>query len=104
MAENDYDDLGPPDDTDVGTDTSYHPTRVQATRGREQGLGMGEADLAQQRDATGGSDSENETERLMRTTAPRSPATGLPDTEAQKTPELEPGYPAVDGDEVAPER
>jgi hypothetical protein len=95
-APGDYDDLGPADDTDGAPDDRYNPTAVQVTRGREQGLGMGAADLGLQRDPDGG-DEEIETERLMRQTAPRSQLTGLPDTEAQKTAAPEPGYPPRDG-------
>lgn len=94
------------DDVDVddaqadGPDDVYNPSDVQVTRGREQGLGMGARDLLMQRDAHGG-DSETESERLMRATAPKSGLTGLPDTEAQKSPDAEPGYPVADGDDVA---
>ena len=94
------------DDVDVddaqadGPDDVYNPSDVQVTRGREQGLGMGARDLLMQRDAHG-SDGESETERLMRATAPKSGLTGLPDTEAQKGPGAEPGYPVTDGDDVA---
>ena len=93
------------DDVDVddaqadGPDDVYNPSDVQVTRGREQGLGMGARDLLMQRDAHG-SDSESESERLMRATAPKSGLTGLPDTEAQKSPGVEPGYPVADGDDV----
>ena len=93
------------DDIDVddpnagqGPDDVYNPTAVQVTRGREQGLGMGAKDLGLQQDPTGGDD-EGETERLMRATAPKSPDTGLPMTDAQKSPDAEPSYPAeVDED------
>lgn len=93
------------DDVDVdanagGPDDVYNPSAVQVTRGREQGLGVGAKDLQMQGDSHGGDD-ESETERLMRATAPKSGRTGLPDTEAQKTPEAEPGYPVQDGDDVA---
>ena len=94
-APNDYDDLGPADDTDGAPDDRYNPTALEVTRGREQGLGMGAADLGLQRDTHGG-DEDNETERLMRAVAPRSPDTGLPLTEAQKTPGAEPSYPPRD--------
>ena len=97
------------DDVDVddaqadGPDDVYKPSDVQVTRGREQGLGMGARDLLMQGDPHGGDD-ETETERLMRATAPKSGQTGLPDTEAQKSPDAEPGYPVSDGDDVdAPE-
>lgn len=36
--------------TDSTTTPGYQPTDVEATRGREQGLGMGERELNQQRD------------------------------------------------------
>lgn len=94
------------DDADVdaanasGPDDVYNPSAVQVTRGREQGLGMGAKDLGLQQDPHGG-DEESETERLMRATAPTSPDTGLPMTDAQKTPTLEPGYPVQDGEDVA---
>lgn len=94
------------DDVDVdaanagGPDDVYNPSAVQVTRGREQGLGVGAKDLMMQGDSHGGDD-ETETERLMRATAPKSGRTGLPDTEAQKTPSAEPGYPVADGDDVA---
>ena len=94
------------DDVDVarsnagsGPDDVYNPTEVQVTRGREQGLGMGARDLHLQQDPQGGDD-ETETERLMRATAPASPSSGLPETEAQKASTPEPGYPVSDGDDV----
>ena len=93
------------DDVDVddaqagGPDDVYNPSHVQVTRGREQGLGMGARDLQLQQDPAGGDD-ETETERLMRATAPKSGLTGLPDTDAQKRPGAEPGYPVADGDDV----
>ena len=55
-----------------------------------------------QRDPHGGDD-ETETERLMRATAPKSGLTGLPDTDAQKSPGAEPSYPVSDGDDAAGE-
>ena len=94
----DYDDLGPADDTDGSPDDRYNPTSVQITRGREQGLGVGAADLGLQRDASGGDD-ESETERLIRQTAPKSGLTGLPDTDAQKSASPEPGYPPKDDED-----
>ena len=72
---------------------------MEVTRGREQGLGVGERDLRLQGDPAGGDD-ETEAERLMRATAPKSGLTGLPDTEAQKAPTAEPSYPAIDGDDA----
>ena len=51
-APNDYDDLGPADDTGGAPDDAYNPTAVEITRGRQQGLGMGAEDLGLQRDAT----------------------------------------------------
>ncbi len=36
--------------SDSTTTPGYNPSDVEATRGREQGLGMGERDLKQQRD------------------------------------------------------
>lgn len=94
------------DDIDVddaradGPDDVYNPSEVQVTRGREQGLGMGARDLQLQRDAHGG-DSESETERLMRATAPQSGLTGLPDSDAQTSPGAQPSYPVADDDDVA---
>ena len=93
------------DDVDVDAanagapDDVYNPSAVQVTRGREQGLGVGAKDLQMQGDSHGGDD-ETETERLMRATAPKSGLTGLPDTDAQKSPEPEPGYPVAGGDDV----
>ena len=91
------------DDPNAGTgpDDVYNPTPLQVTRGREQGLGMGARDLQLQRDPDGGDD-EADTERLMRATAPTSPDTGLPMTDAQKAPLAEPGYPAAPADDDAP--
>ena len=94
------------DDVDVddaqadGPDDVYNPSDVQVTRGREQGLGMGARDLLMQRDAHGG-DSETESERLMRATAPKSGLTGLPDSDAQTSPSAQPSYPVADGDDVS---
>jgi hypothetical protein len=93
------DDADVTDDGAGGPDDVYNPSAVQVTRGREQGLGVGARDLQMQGDPTGGDD-ETEAERLMRATAPKSPSTGLPDTEAQKTPAAEPTYPAIDGDDA----
>ena len=93
----------PPDpdleDDRTGPDDVYNPSAVEVTRGREQGLGVGARDLQLQGDPAGGDD-ETEAERLMRATAPKSGVTGLPDTEAQKAPTEEPGYPAIDGDDA----
>lgn len=62
-APNDYDDLGPADDTDGAPDDVYNPTAVQVTRGRQQGLGMGAADLGLQRDpAVAADDDEQDAE------------------------------------------
>ncbi len=94
----------PPDpdveDDRTGPDGAYNPSAVEVTRGREQGLGVGARDLQMQGDPAGGDD-ETETERLMRATAPESGLTGLPDTEAQKSPDAEPGHPDIDGDDAA---
>ncbi len=38
-------------DAEDDKDDVYDPSKVEATRGREQGLGMGAKDLARQRDA-----------------------------------------------------
>ncbi|HET9159782.1 MAG TPA: hypothetical protein VFN88_04150 [Caulobacteraceae bacterium] len=37
---------------DPNTDDTYDPSEVEATREREQGLGMGQRDLERQRDPT----------------------------------------------------
>ncbi len=91
-AQKDDDELGAPN-AGAGPDDVYNPSALQVTRGREQGLGMGARDLQMQRDLSGGGDEEDQTERLIRATAPTSPDTGLPMTEAQRTPDAEPGYP-----------
>ena len=37
---------------DAGSDTTFDPSAVQATRGRMQGLGVGQKEIDQQRDPT----------------------------------------------------
>jgi hypothetical protein len=51
-----------------GSNPLYMPDEVEATRMREQGLGMGETELREQRDPTGATTSREERER-SRTTA-----------------------------------
>ena len=55
------DDLGAPNNG-APDDRVYDPTAVEVTRGRQQGLGMGAADLARQRDVVAPDASENEDE------------------------------------------
>ena len=38
-------------DAEDDKDDVYDPSRIEATRGREQGLGVGQRDLQRQRDA-----------------------------------------------------